>query len=141
MHASSKQTSGIAWKRKKNKPNAVTTAQLKMTSQLERKANKMKKLTYINEDQIINDAAQTLIERHLNWSNSLDSKPSSDSGHVYGMMMDAILDAKYTYDEWCALTKSEQVHQECEVRTMFEKAAKIADRKWEAAMVLLGIEN
>lgn len=101
----------------------------------------MKKLTYTNDEQIINDAAQMLIERHLNWSNSLDSKPSANTVDVYGMMTGAILDAKYTYDEWCALAKSEQAHQECEIRAMFEKAAKLADRKWEAAMVLLGLEN
>lgn len=101
----------------------------------------MEKLTYTTEEQIINDAAQMLIKSQLRWSNSLDSMPSSDSSHVYGMMMDAILESKYTPEEWHALTKSEQVHQECEVRDMFEKAAKLADRKWEAAMVLLGLEN
>lgn len=101
----------------------------------------MEKLTYTTEEQIINDAAQMLIKSHLKWSNSLAFMPSFRLSNVYSMMMDAILESKYTQEEWLALTESEQAQQEHEVREMAEKAAKIADRKWEAAMVLLGIED
>ena len=102
----------------------------------------MEKLTYTTEEQIINDAAQMLIEKHLQWSNSLDSMPHDDPDRrVYDMMVEAILDSEYTKGEWQALTKSEKAYQENEIREMFDKAAQLADRKWEAAMVLLGIEN
>lgn len=101
----------------------------------------MEKLTYTTEEQIINDAAQMLIKSHLKWSNSLNFLPSFRLSNVYSMMMDAILESKYTPEEWRALTESEQAQQEREVREIAEKAAKLADSKWEAAMVLLGIED
>lgn len=101
----------------------------------------MKKLTYTDDQQIINDAAQMLIESNLDWSGSLKNMPSKDLNGVSSMMMDAILEAKYTYEEWDALTKPERELEELEVHAMFKKAAQIADRKWEAAKTLLGIEE
>ena len=102
----------------------------------------MKKLTFSTYQQIINDAAQMLIEKRLQWSNSLDSMPQGEPYYiVYGMMKDAILGSKYTKEEWQALTDTEQAHQENEIRELFNKAEQLADRKCEAAMTLLGIEN
>lgn len=69
----------------------------------------MEKLTYTTEEQIINDAAQMLIKSHLKWSNSLNFMPSSRLSNVYSMMMDAILESKYTPEEWRALTESESM--------------------------------
>ena len=44
----------------------------------------MQKLTYRNEDQLLDDAVKMLLERHLSWSGSNDSMPSRDIDNVRG---------------------------------------------------------
>ena len=48
------------------------------------KGTKMQKLTYRNEDQLLDDAVKMLLERHLSWSGSNDSMPSRDIDNVRG---------------------------------------------------------
>lgn len=100
----------------------------------------MTKLTYITDDQIINDAAQMLIEEHLRWSGSNEGTPSKDHSMIRGKFVDAYLHAHFTTEEWLEMTENEQTFQEEMASSLFKQAANIADRKWEAAMTLLGIE-
>lgn len=101
----------------------------------------MQKLTYTSDKQIINDAAKMLLKVHLEWSNSLDSMPHDKSSRVDGAMTNAIFSAKYTPEEWQALPEYEKVKQERKIQEMFGKAVEIADRKWKAAMAVLGFGN
>ena len=105
------------------------------------------KLTYINEQQIVGDAAQMLLEAHLRWSGSVEGIPSKDLDGVRGRVMDAYFEAKFSirdYEnmgEWEALSNEEQASERAKAELLFVKAAHLADRKWEAAMTLLGIEQ
>lgn len=102
----------------------------------------MTKLTYTNDQQIINDAAQMLIESHLRWSGSTEGKPSRDCDSVYGMIYSALMDST---DSWESLSEDEKETTRCSNRirakVLFAEAAQIADSKWQAAMTLLGIEQ
>lgn len=100
----------------------------------------MTKLTYINDEQLINDAAQMLIADHLSWSGSDDGMPSRDLGNVGSKVGHAYLEAKYTVEEWQNESKEEQDFVEAEANALYKRAKKLADKKWEAAMLLLGME-
>ena len=100
----------------------------------------MKKLTYTNDQQIISDAAQMLLEAHLHWSSSEDGMPSKDLDGVRGMVMSAYLEANFTEEEWEAMSSEERATERVEPYHLFKQAAQLADRKWQAAMTLLGIE-
>lgn len=101
----------------------------------------MTKLTYTNDQQIINDAAQMLIEAHLRWTNSGTEMPSKDLDYVRGSLSEAYLDAKFESGEWLTMSDAERDFQKAIAACLFKKAAQIADRKWQAAMTLLGIED
>ena len=98
----------------------------------------MTKLAYINDQQIITDAAQMLIEKHLNWSGSKEGKPSKDLDHVLGDMLIAHREARFTVEEWREMDELERSEARLEVFPLYEQALELADRKWEAAMTLLG---
>ena len=101
----------------------------------------MTKLAYINDQQIINDTAQLLIKNHLAWSGSHEKMPSRDNDNVRDQMVYAYLSAHFTTEEWNEMSESEQKLQEEMAHALFKQAAQLADRKWEAAMTLLGIEQ
>lgn len=104
----------------------------------------MTKLTYINDQQIINDAAQMLIESHLRWSGSTEGKPSKDLDSVYGSVYSALMESE-AYAMWDEFSEDEKETTRCSNRirakVLFAEAAQIADSKWQAAMMLLGIEQ
>lgn len=101
----------------------------------------MTKLAYIDNQQIVADAAQMLLESHLQWSGSQKDMPSRDIDYVQGQVINAFLEARFTVEEWNALSKEEQMLENAEACYAFKQAARLADRKWEAAMTLLGIEQ
>lgn len=102
----------------------------------------MTKLTYTNDQQIINDAAQMLITAHLRWSGSTENMPSKDLDSVHGSIYSALMESEAMWDEF---SEDEKETTRCSniIRTkvLFAEAAQIADRKWQAAMTLLGIEQ
>ena len=98
----------------------------------------MTKLTYTNDQQFINDAAQMLIEKHLSWSGSNENTPSNDLGNVRGEMLMAHREARFTVEEWRAMDEVERSEARLEVFPLYEQALELADRKWNAAMTLLG---
>ena len=99
----------------------------------------MKKLTYKNDEQLINDAVRMLIKKHLAWGGSDESMPSRDLDNVRGNFFDARATADFTVDEWDALTDEEREEYTNKVDRQFDKAAAEADRKWEAAKTLLDL--
>ena len=101
----------------------------------------MTKLTYTNDQQIINDAAQMLIENHLHWSGSNEGMPSKDLNNVQGQVIYAYLEVSVTDEEWNDMDKVDQMLLREQANAFFKQAAQLADRKWEAAMTLLGIEQ
>ena len=100
----------------------------------------MTELTYTNDEQIINDAAALMIKNHLSWSGSDKGIPSTDLGHVANMITDAYLAANYTIHEWMNASEEEQYIAEDNASVLYRKAMQLADKKWEAAMLLLGME-
>lgn len=102
---------------------------------------KQTELTYINDQQFVNDAATMLIESHLRWSNSTDNLPSWDHDNVRGDMLLAHREAHYTKEEWRAMDELRRAEARLEVLPLYDEAALLADRKWMAAMTLLGIEQ
>jgi hypothetical protein len=98
----------------------------------------MTKLAYTNDQQIINDAAQMLIENHLHWSGSNEGMPSNDLGNVSGVMLDAYRRANIAVEEWKSMDEEMKRDFLAKVELLYTKAAQLADRKWEAAMTLLG---
>lgn len=98
----------------------------------------MKKLTYTNDQQLINDAAQMLIENHLSWSGSDTEMPSRDLDGVRGLISDAYLEYHYTADEWEEASKEERMLAEAAAGNLYRSAKQLADQKWEAVMTLLG---
>lgn len=101
----------------------------------------MTKLTYTNDQQIINDAAQMLVESHLRWTDSGRTMPSEDRDCVRSQMLDAYLEAHFDIEEWLGMTDVERTFHKEIAASLFKQAARIADRKWQAAMTLLGIED
>lgn len=99
----------------------------------------MTKLTYTNDQQIINDAAQMLIEAHLSWSGSNKNMPSKDLDNVHSLVMEAYLDANFTDAEWDALGVKGMLSEQKKATKLFDEAAQLADRKWQAAMTLLSL--
>lgn len=100
----------------------------------------MTKLNYTNDQQLINDAAQMLLEEHLRWSGSNEGMPSRDSSLVSARVLDAYLEGNFTIEEWEKMSMEERECVGDKVALLEEKAKQLADKKWEAAMVLLGIE-
>lgn len=96
----------------------------------------MTKLQYTNDQQIINDAAQLIIKGHLNMSRSDEEMPSRDFDNIAGLVIRAYLAANNTEDA----SESEQQLLAAEAHHLAKQAKHLADRKWEAAMTLLGIE-
>ena len=99
----------------------------------------MKKLTYMNDQQIVNDAAQMLIEAHLRWSGSAEEMPSRDLDNIGGAIWQAYLEANYTVEEWDALNKNEKTMVNEEASILCRNAKQLADQRWEAVITLLGI--
>ena len=99
----------------------------------------MKKLPYMNDQQIVNDAAQMLIEAHLQWSGSAEEMPSRDLDNIHGTIENAYLEANYTVEEWSNAGKEEQTLAKAEVHFLWKKAKQLADQRWEAVITLLGI--
>lgn len=101
----------------------------------------MTKLTYTSNQQLINDAAQMLLENHLHWSGSNEGMPSKDLNNVRGQVIEAYLSGSFTKEEWLEKEETKQKFWIEMANGYFKDAAKLADRKWEAAMTLLGIEQ
>lgn len=95
-------------------------------------------MKYINDEQIINEAAQMLIEKHMDWSGSHMSMPSRDNGGVHGYIVNAYLEANYTAAEWADASDDERRFAEEQATVLYRQAKRLADKKWEAAMTLLG---
>lgn len=100
----------------------------------------MTKITYTNDQQLINDAAQMLLEEHLKWSGSNEGMPSRDRSHVEVLVLDAYLEGNYAIEEWEKMSIEEWGCVVAKVDLLHEKAKQLADKKWEAAMTILGIE-
>lgn len=101
----------------------------------------MTELTYISDDQLIADAAQALLESHLRWSGSNEGMPSADRDYVQGAVIMAYRKATVSTEEWRGMSEEQQTFVNARANLLFVKAATLADRKWEAAMTLLGIEQ
>lgn len=97
-------------------------------------------MEYINDEQIINDAAKYALERHLQYSNSLDDKPSENwVGEVESQVLSAYVKATVTWKKYDELSEEKKAEiQEWAVHIALE-ATDIADRKLEAAVTLLGL--
>lgn len=99
----------------------------------------MTKLTYKNDEQLINDAVKMLIKNHLAWSGSDENMPSKDLDNVRGSIFDARATADFSVDEWNALTDEERDEYTNKVDRLFYKAAAEADLRWEAVKVMLDL--
>ena len=99
----------------------------------------MKKLTYINDQQIVDDAAQMLLKSHLQWSGSAEKMPSRDLDNIGGAIWQAYIEANYTVEEWDALSNEEKMMENEEASLLCKKAKQLADQRWEAVITLLGI--
>lgn len=102
----------------------------------------MTELTYTNDQQIINDAAQMILAEHLDWSGTLRRKPSEIHSIVRRRIFDAYAESVIDNNEFWGLEDEARK----EMRNAFDEKAdelyaeaqEIADKKWEAAKVLLG---
>ncbi len=95
-------------------------------------------MKYINDQQIINDAAQMLLEKHMDWSGSHESMPSRDLGNVRGFMVEAYLDANFTPESWNNASSEMKASVDEHLHGLCNAAKWKADEKWQAAMALLG---
>lgn len=98
----------------------------------------MTELTYINDVQFVSDAAKLMIEAHLDWSGSCEDMPSRDRNNVKGAMVIAYLRA-FSDDEFEKMSDEDSPNNLTIVNRLFVDACNAADRKWEAAMTLLGM--
>lgn len=97
-------------------------------------------MEYINDEQIVNDAAKYALERHIQYSNSLDDKPSDNwLPSVECEVLSAYIKATITWKKYEELSEEKKAEiQEWAVHIALE-ATDIADMKWEAAKTLLGL--
>ena len=98
-------------------------------------------MKYINDEQIINDAAQMLIQKHLAWSGSDTECPSRDLDNVRGLVFQAYLKANFTPEEWNEKSEESKNLANAKVSVIYREARQLADRKWQAAMLLLGMSE
>lgn len=102
----------------------------------------MNELTYTNDQQIINDAAQMILAEHLDWSGTLRRKPSEIHSIVRNRIFDAYAESIIDPDEFWELENDakKEMHKSFEAKAieLYAEAQAIADKKWEAAKVLLG---
>lgn len=105
----------------------------------------MKELTYTSDEQIVADAAKKLLESHLCWSGCFGTLPSRDIDGVRGELIFAYRKATIPFAMLGSMSADQRDENWEEIghhaRLLFEKAAFLADRKWIAAMTLLGIEQ
>lgn len=80
-----------------------------------------------------------LLRSHLSWSGSDENMPSKDLDNVRGQLVDACIDADFTYEEWNALSDEERKGYTVMVNLRFELAAAAADYKWQAVKALLDL--
>ena len=99
----------------------------------------MEKLTYKNEEQLINDAVRMFIKNHLAFGVSHVGMPSKDLGGVRGIFFYTRVTADFTAGEWVAVTYEERYEYAKKVNRQFDKALDEADRKWEAVKTLLDL--
>lgn len=100
----------------------------------------MEELRYINDEQIVEDAAKLALNRHLQYSNSLDDNPSEmQNRNVRADIITAYINAIYTPEERCNLTDVRKNEIAAWTAFIADKALKLADKKWEAARMLLGL--
>ena len=95
----------------------------------------MKKVNY---EQLINHTVKELIESHLAWSGSDTKMPSRDMDNVHGRFIRACR-GRYTADEWSSMSEDEKNESFAYWNRKFGEAAAKADRKWEAAKVMLDL--
>lgn len=100
----------------------------------------MKKLVYTNDEQFKNDIVCNLLEGHLGWSGSLRHMPSEDLEGVRGAAVFNYIESKFTDEFWFNMDEESKQAERDKATAIFNEAAEIADKKWEAAMTLLGVE-
>lgn len=93
----------------------------------------------VNYEQLINNAVKELIKEHLAWSGSDREMPSRDMDNVRGSFIRACREGRYTVDEWSSTSEDEKKESFAYWNRKFDDAAAEADRKWEAAKVMLGL--
>lgn len=98
-------------------------------------------MKYINDEQIINDAAQMLIQKHLAWSGSDTECPSRDLDNVRGLVFQAYREANFTPEEWNEKSDEGKKLVNAKASVLYREARQIADRKWRAAMFMLGMSE
>lgn len=99
----------------------------------------MTKLTYTNDQQFVNDAAQALLKAHLSWSGSHEGMPSKDHDNIGNQMGRAYLKAHFSCEEWAEMSEQSQKLVEAQAQSLYKQAKQLADKKWEAAMLLLNL--
>lgn len=99
-------------------------------------------LRFETEKQFIEDMASALIKNHLGWSGSDEGMPSkSDDGQVSGPAWAAYSRSCFDGRAVKDVTEDEaKFVYETEFTPMVKEAGRVADKKWLAAMTLLGIE-
>lgn len=90
-------------------------------------------------EQLINTPVKALIKDYLAWSGSDKGMPSMDMGNVRGAFISACREECYTVDEWKQLSEGEKDEFFANLNSEFDDVAIEADRRWEAAKVMLGL--
>lgn len=97
--------------------------------------------TEITEDQIVEETVRVLLMNHLNECDSESTMPSRDvcnSGRNCACEM--VLEMNYTLDELQAMGDEFDIARAKRPgHALYERAAQIADAKWQAVMTLLAL--
>lgn len=102
----------------------------------------MTELTYTNDQQIINDAAQMLITAHFVRISGAEHTMSRYLESIHDSIYSALMESEAMWDDFSDDEKeTTRCSNRIRAKVLFAEAARIADRKWQAAMTLLGIED
>lgn len=100
----------------------------------------MSKYEYTTDAKLVEDMAKAIIQTHIHWSNSDEGRPSEYTHGCEGRYQDAYIEANMgECDEEDFQERYEDIYK-TSFFPLLEEAKKLADEKWGAAMLLLGIE-
>lgn len=91
-------------------------------------------MIYENDEQMVRDMTTALIEGHLDSGNCLNTSPSDDPSNVLADAVEAYQRHCLDRDPECDLRLARE-----QLTALYREAAKAADARWGAAMLLLGV--
>ena len=99
----------------------------------------MTNLTYINDEQFINDAAKLFIKTHLNSAKSLELDMFDTCGDLFTELCEVVRRGRVTDEEFEAMDGHDRLDANFRAFELVQVAREHAISKWDATKLILGL--